>query len=217
MGMLLAGCGPSEKEMKAASEIQTQIKASGCSVTVGEAPGGDKGSQEFIELNYSGIIANHQTDKCTSSSAFNFYKSDSGDISKYDMIIVNLSDGSSSFKKSYQISEIKIVDSLRNDIIPYFFQWYTTDSVRSVLDSRFADSTLNQIISFLQVSDAAQGKLDKFILKGWYIASQPKSNESLLNIYIGTQHGRYITDYCIVFSTTTKKITAITLLREGIS
>ena len=214
VGIALSGCGDNKKQLDVAKKIQEQIHATGCLITKGTFIDRVKGKQQTIELSFNGVNKSNLDDRIVSTSALYFYQNDTPDIYKFDQIIVNITDGSASFRKSYTLEDIKSTESLLKFPVSKFFKWYATDSIHYILDSRFPDSALYKIDSIMLSIDSSYGKIKNIGFAGWAFSFIKETHEPLELFYVTALNGSYMTDYLVCILPASKKIANISILNN---
>ena len=195
--------------MAVAEKLKKMVNAKSCILTNDIL---HKGKPKAITLSFNGIDKKNQDDRITSTLAYYFYQNDTPDIYKYEQINISVSDGSFSFKKGYNLEEIRTADSLLHFPVKEFFKWYVNDSARYVIDSRLPDSTYHKIEAIMMSTDSSYGKIDDIGFGGWLTTFLRETNEPLQVFYITATNGKYVTDYSIAVSLKTRQIVNVTLL-----
>jgi hypothetical protein len=212
VGIVLWGCGNHKKQLEVAKQIQENIHATSCLITKGTFDDSIKVRKKRIELSFTGVDKKNLDDRIVSTAALYFYQNDTSDISKFDEISVSITDGSSSFRKSYTIDDIKAAEALWEFPGSTFFKWYDTDSIHNILDFRFPDPSLHKIDSMMLSIDSSYGKIKNVGFAGWTFSFIKETHEPLQVFYATAINGSYMTDYLICVLPSSKKIANISIL-----
>lgn len=208
LGILLYACA-SKHEQDIARDIASKFKAKSYKLGQGVSASTNEGSHKSIQLSLEGMDAVNLNEKIASLAAYYFYENDTLPDSKYNSIEITLSDGSSTFEKTYCNDSIAMIPRYLKGPITSFFKYYLSDSIRCAVDTSIPDSTLKYITKGIHSVDSVYGPIQSMNLKGFAFMHIITTNEPVIVLWVDAETDKYITAYQFLVSPKTSKIIEI--------